>query len=179
MRVLHNRVLITDIRGRRTPLEFDPTLMCERLVGLGEVDLVGIDEVSDGPLEVVIRSRTPRPTCGAGGGPVWSKGERTVTVVDLPAFGRPLCLRWRKRRCVCPNGGCGVASFVEQDPGIAPERGLLTSRARRWATVRSVASVVRSKMLLQSWVVIGIRSTPKSPVGAKHCWKPTLPGSGR
>ena len=80
-------------------MEADPTRMCEKLVGLGDVDLVGINDSGEGaPLEVVIRSRKPRPSCEACGGPVWSKGERTVVLVDLPAFGRPVRLRWRKRR---------------------------------------------------------------------------------
>ena len=118
-------------------MECDPARMCELLVGLGEVDVVGINDAGEGaPLVVVIRSRKPRPVCGACGGSVWSKGERSVVLVDLPAFGRPVRLRWRKRRWACPNSECGVGSFVEQDPAIAPERGLLTSRAARWATTQ-------------------------------------------
>jgi len=118
-------------------VETDPTRMCELLVGLGEVDLVGIDDGGEGtPLVVVIRSRRPRPTCDACGGWVWSKGYRTVVLVDLPAFGRPVRLRWRKRRWMCPNTDCEVSSFVEQDPTIGPARALLTSRAARWATVQ-------------------------------------------
>ena len=112
-------------------MECDPARMCELLVGLGEVDVVGINDAGEGaPLVVVIRSRKPRPVCGACGGSVWSKGERSVVLVDLPAFGRPVRLRWRKRRWACPNSECGVGSFVEQDPAIAPERGLLTSPGR-------------------------------------------------
>ena len=55
-------------------MEADPTRMCEKLVGLGEVDLVGInDPGEEAPLEVVIRSRKPRPLCESCGGSVWSK----------------------------------------------------------------------------------------------------------
>ena len=118
-------------------METDPKRMSELLVGLGDVDLVGIDDRGDGePLEVVIRSRRTRPSCGACGGPVWSKGYRSVVLVDLPAFGRPVRLRWRKRRWTCPNPDCAVGSFVEQDRGIAPVRALLTSRAARWVTTQ-------------------------------------------
>ena len=103
--------------------------MCELLVGLGEVDLVGInDPGEDAPLEVVIGSRKARP--------VWSKGYRSVVLVDLPAFGRPVRLRWRKRRWTCPNPDCALRSFIEQDPKIGPQRALLTSRAARWVTVQ-------------------------------------------
>ena len=77
-------------------MEADPTRMCELLVGLGDVDLVGInDSGEEAPLEVVIGSRKARPLCVACGGPVWSKGERTVVLVDLPAFGRPVRLLGR------------------------------------------------------------------------------------
>ena len=113
-----------------------PARMCEKLVGLGEVDLVGINDSGEGaPLGVVIGSRKARPVCVACGGPVWSKGYRTVVLVDLPAFGRPVRLRWRKRRWTCPNSGCALRSFIEQDPTIGPQRALLTSRAARWVTV--------------------------------------------
>ena len=88
-------------------MEADPTRMCELLVGLGDVELVRIDDPGEGaPLEVVIHSRKPRPSCEACGGRVWSKGYRSVVLVDLPAFGRPVRLRWRKRRWTCPNPGC-------------------------------------------------------------------------
>ena len=94
-------------------MEADPTRMCEKLVGLGDVDLVGInvdlvginDSGGGAPLEVVIHSRKPRPSCEACGGRVWSKGYRSVVLVDLPAFGRPVRLRWRKRRWTCPTLG--------------------------------------------------------------------------
>ncbi|MCQ3805108.1 MAG: ISL3 family transposase [Acidimicrobiia bacterium] len=117
-------------------METDGRRMCEVLVGLGEVDLVGIEELSGDRLRVTIRSRGPRPVCGECGGRVWSKGDRLVRLVDLPAFGRPVRLRWRKRRWVCPRPTCAVGSFAEQDLSVAPERALLTSRAGRWATAQ-------------------------------------------
>ena len=118
-------------------METDPTRMCELLVGLGDVDLEGVNDLGEGvPLEVVIRSRRPRPMCEACGGQVWSKGYRSVVLVDLPAFGRPVRLRWRKRRWTCPNPDCEVRSFIEQEPEIGPVRALLTSRAARWATTQ-------------------------------------------
>jgi len=73
-------------------VETDGRRMCEVLVGLGEVDLVGVEELSGDRLRVTIRSRGPRPVCGECGGRVWSKGDRLVRLVDLPAFGRPVRL---------------------------------------------------------------------------------------
>ncbi|MXW07472.1 MAG: ISL3 family transposase [Gammaproteobacteria bacterium] len=112
----------------------DPTLMCELLVGLGVVDVVGVEERSNGSLWVTVRTRSERPVCDVCGGRVWSKGDRPVGLVDLPVFGRPVRLWWRKRRWMCADPSCGVGSFVEQDLSVAPQRALLTSRAGRWAT---------------------------------------------
>ena len=67
-------------------MESDPTLMCELLVGLGEVDVVGINDDGKGPLWVTVRSRSSRPVCQSCAGPVWSKGDRPVRLVDLPVF---------------------------------------------------------------------------------------------
>ena len=85
---------------------------------------------------MVICSRKARPVCEVCGGLVWSKGYRSVVLVDLPVFGRPVRLGWRKRRWMCPNPECGVRSFIEQDLGIGAVRALLTSRAARWVTVQ-------------------------------------------
>ena len=71
-------------------METDGRRMCELLVGLGEVDLVGVEELAGDRLRVTIRSRGPRPVCGECGGRVWSKGDQSVRLVDLPAFGRPV-----------------------------------------------------------------------------------------
>ncbi len=118
-------------------MECDPTRVCELLVGLGDVEVIGVDDGAEGPLRVHIRGRAPRPLCGGCGGLVWSKGERSVELVDLPAFERPVRLVWHKRRWRCPRSGCAAGSFSEQDCAIAPQRALLTARAGRWATRRA------------------------------------------
>ena len=43
-------------------------------------------------------------------------------LVDAPAFGRPVRIVWRKRRWLCPEPGCEVASFVEQNEQVASPR---------------------------------------------------------
>ena len=73
-------------------MEYDPTRMCEMLVGLGDVEVLGIDDKEGAPLRVRIRRRVPRPPCGGCGGLLWSDGERPVVLVDLRAFGRPVRL---------------------------------------------------------------------------------------
>ena len=116
-------------------MERNPTRICELIVGLGEVEVLGVEDEPGAPLVLHVRTRA-RPTCGGCGGPVWSKGPAPVELVDLPAFGRPARLVWHKRRWRCPAGDCGVGSFTEIDERIAPARSKLTARAGRWATVQ-------------------------------------------
>ena len=111
--------------------------MCELLVGLGDVEVLGVDDEAGAPLRVSVRLRTPRPGCERCGGVVQSDGERAVELVDLPAFGRPARLVWHKRRWRCGDGDCAAGTATEQDPQIAPAREKLTTRAGRWATRQS------------------------------------------
>ena len=126
----------------------DPSRVSEVLVGLGGVDVVGGVVREGEPLEVVVCLKG-RPRCGECGGVVWSKGKRDVRLADRTAFDHAVRLVWRKRRWRCPSSVCGAASFTEQAAWIAPQRGGLTSRAGRWATVqvgrwgRTVAEVAR------------------------------------
>ena len=115
-------------------MEVDPTRMCELLVGLGDVEVVGVDDEAGELLGVHVRGRAPRPDCDGCGGRLWSDGERQVKLVDLPAFGRPVQLVWHKRRWRCPASDCAASTVTEQDPRIAPPRERLTTRAGRWVT---------------------------------------------
>ena len=81
-------------------MEADPTRMGGLLVGLGDVDLVGINDLGeDGPLEVVPRFREPRPVCDGCGGRMWPKGYRSIV------FGGPSGLQPGRYGC----GGGNVA----------------------------------------------------------------------
>ena len=116
-------------------MEENPTRICELLVGLGDVEVLGVDDESSGPLEVRVRTRR-RPRCGGCGGAVWSKGSAPVSFVDLPAFRQPVRLMWHKWRWRCPAAGCEVGAFTEVAEQIAPARAPLTARAGRWATLQ-------------------------------------------
>ena len=111
-------------------METDATRMCALLVGLPAVTVVGVAEWPRW-LRVVIAAESERPSCC--GRPVHRHGVREVELVDLPVFGRPVRLAWRKQRWRCPV--CGAA-WTEQDPTIASARCALTTRAARWATVQ-------------------------------------------
>ena len=56
-------------------MEQDPTRMCELLVGLGEVDVLGVDDELSGPLVVHVRTRC-RPVCWGCGGAGVVQGHR-------------------------------------------------------------------------------------------------------
>ena len=97
-------------------MEVDPTRVCELLLGLGDVEVLGVDDDVGAPLRVHIRRQTSRPVCEVCGGPLWSDGERAVELVDLPAFGRPA------RLCGTSGGGAAHSRAVRraQSPSRTP-----------------------------------------------------------
>ena len=115
-------------------MECDPTRINEILVGLEDVEVVGVEDFEGRPLRVHVRWRSLRPLCGGCAGVVWSHGCRQARLVGMASFGRPVRLVWHKHRWRCPNSGCGVKTFTGQDPAIAPSRALMTTRAGKWAT---------------------------------------------
>jgi len=113
-------------------VEVDPTRMCELLVGLPAVNVVAVDDRADAVV-VHIESRVGRPGCAACGAPAWVKDRPPVEMVDLPCFGRPARLVWRKHRWCCPDRDCAMGTWTAEDPRIAPARAAMTDRAGRWA----------------------------------------------
>jgi transposase len=123
--------------------------MCERLVGLPAVNVLGVDDEREDMVVVHIESRATRPGCPACGTPAWVKDRPPVELVDLPCFGRPARLVWHKHRWRCPDDDCALGSWTGEDPRIAPARGAMTDRAGRWVCEevgrlgRTVAEVAR------------------------------------
>jgi transposase len=116
-------------------VETDPTAACELLVGLGDVNVLGIDDMEpDEPIRVHVETRRLRPGCERCGMAAAVKDRPLVELVDLPAFGRPTRLVWRKHRWPCPDATCLIGTWTEQEPGIAAARLALTDRAGRWVT---------------------------------------------
>ena len=119
----------------------------ELLVGLPEVDFLGVEERAGGVLAVHVQQGGDRPGCiGCGARPM-VKDRPVVELVDLAYAGRASRLCWHKVRWECPNPDCEVISWTWDDPRIAAARQSLTDRAARWATVqvgrfgRSVAEI--------------------------------------
>ena len=104
--------------------------MCALLVGLPDVRVLGVGEWPQW-LRIVMMTDVDRPSCCDR--PAYRHGVREVTLVDLPVFGRPARLVWRKQRWRCPS--CH-RSWTTQDPRIASTRCQLTTRAARWATLQ-------------------------------------------
>jgi transposase len=124
--------------------------MCELLVGLSDVDIVGVDDPEPGWLVVVIAAREQRPNCERCGSPAWVKDHREVDLVDLPAFDQRVILRVIRTRWCCPAYRCGVGSRTREHLDVAPAGHRLTTRAARWATeqvgryARSVSEVAEA-----------------------------------
>ena len=114
-------------------MEVDPTRMCELLVGLSDVDIVGVDDPEPKWL-VVVAPRESRPVCGRCGTAAWVKDRREVDLVDLPAFDQQVILRVVRTRWRCPRSICGIGSWTIEHPEIAPAGHRLTTRAGRWVT---------------------------------------------
>jgi transposase len=62
------------------------------------------------------------------------KERPVVTYVDLPVFGTPMRLSWRKHRLWCPDQACARSSWTAGDHRIAAKSCLLTTRCAKWAT---------------------------------------------
>ena len=112
-------------------METDATRKCALLVGLHDVVVVGVEDCPSW-LRVVVTIDATRPACACGG-VVHRHGVRDVELVDLPSFGRPSRLVWRKQRWRCIT--C-MRCWCDEDPEIATSRCGLTTRAARWATTQ-------------------------------------------
>jgi DNA-directed RNA polymerase subunit RPC12/RpoP len=113
----------------------DPTEILEALVGLKDVRVLHYRRrASDVELcieRVVEDIRCPRCQHRAH-----VKERPVVTYVDLPVYGAPMRLTWKKHRMCCRNEECVTRSWVLRDHRIAAKNCLLTTRAAKWATVQ-------------------------------------------
>ena len=121
---------------------------CDLLVGLKGFHVLGVAE-RHGRVQVVVESAPAPMGCQACGVIAQSRGRRDVLLVDVPCFGRPVRLTWRKRTWRCNEPQCAIKMFTEQDEALARPRALLTTRACWWAIVQirgehaSVAGIAR------------------------------------
>jgi transposase len=101
-------------------VETDPTVMCELLVGLGDVNVLAVDDVDpDEPIRIFVETRWLRPVCEQCETSAVVNDRPVVDLADLHVFGKPARLVWRKYRWVCPDDPCPAGSWTEQEPRIA------------------------------------------------------------
>lgn len=119
-------------------MEIDPTRVCEVLVGLPDVDVLGVTEpAEDGsPLVIEIASRADQGWCPECGVKARLKDSTPVVLVDMTCFGRPARLVWHKQRWWCAQPECQGGSWTVSDERIALRRARLTDRAGRWVTAQ-------------------------------------------
>lgn len=109
--------------------------MCALLVGLPDVNVLAVDDDDPAtPLRVHVETTADTVGCAACGTRARVKDRRSVALVDLPGFGRPVVLVWHKRRWCCVEPDCSTATFTETDRRIAAPRAKVTDRAGRWVT---------------------------------------------
>ena len=91
-----------------------PCDRCDLIIGVDCLHVTGAERDERGRLVVTVESEPTVMGCPACG--VVARGHRRneVTLVDAPAFGAPVRIRWRNRRWVCPDAGRPVASFDER-----------------------------------------------------------------
>jgi transposase len=113
----------------------DPTEILEALVGLKDVRVLHYER--RGPdVALVIEQVVKDASCPTCQRPAQVKDRPRVTYVDLPVFGAPMRLTWKKHRLRCVHEGCPQGSWVLRDHRIAAKNCLLTTRAAKWATLQ-------------------------------------------
>jgi transposase len=117
-----------------------------------------IDDVTDQGDRILVRARTPGgpvacPGCRALSGRVHGYHQRTLA--DVPVDARPVVLRVRVRRLVCPTQGCR-RTFREQLPGVLNRYQRRTPRLvfQVGAVVRQVAGRAGARLLSALAVVV-------------------------
>lgn len=80
-------------------------------MGLEGFHVIEVAEVG-GRVRVVVESAPGPMGCPVCGVVVASRGRRDVRLVDVPCFGRPVELVWRKRTGRCAKSACTVKAFT-------------------------------------------------------------------
>ena len=102
---------------------------------MGLKDVRVLAYVRRGPdVELMIEQVVEQVRCPVCGEQARVKERPVVHYVDLPVYGTPMALAWKKHRLRCVNPSCAKKSWVFEDHRIAAKQCLLTTRAAKWAT---------------------------------------------
>jgi transposase len=119
--------------ARSTFVVTDPTQILEALVGLKDVEVLHLER--RGPqVELAIQQKTGVILCPGCAERARVKDRPQVRYIDLPVYGCPMRLCWKKHRMHCVNPDCATRSWMLGDHRIAAKKCLLTTRAAKWAT---------------------------------------------
>jgi transposase len=105
----------------------------EELVGLRNTRICSIERDRDSWVITVEQPRT-QGGCLACSNFAVVKERPLMRLVDLPAFGHPVVILWRKYRMECLNDICSIQTWTIHDPRICSTRTSLTARCARWVT---------------------------------------------
>jgi transposase len=118
---------------RSTFVVTDPSEIVRALVGLKDVRVLAYERW--GPrVELVIEQVVEEVRCPACAERARVKERPVVHYVDLPVYGTPMSLAWKKHRMRCVNERCPKKTWMLSDHRIAAKQCLLTTRAAKWAT---------------------------------------------
>ena len=102
---------------------------------MGLKDVRVLQLARHGPnVELMIEQVVDGARCPVCGGATQVKERPVVRYVDLPVFGVPMHLAWKKHRLRCVSPECPKKTFSLSDHRIAAKNCLLTTRAAKWAT---------------------------------------------
>jgi transposase len=122
-------------KARSTFVLVHPTEILGALVGLKDVRVLHYQR--SGPkVELMVEQVVVDVRCPACRGRAQVKERPVVHYVDLPVYGTPMALAWKKHRMRCVEKSCAKKSWVLEDHRIAAKHCLLTTRAAKWVTVQ-------------------------------------------
>ena len=105
---------------------------CDLLVGLEGFHLMSVTRTSQA-LVLDVESCNQLAGCPGCGVIAQGHGRVVVEVIDAPWAGVPARIRWFKRRWICREHTCQIATFTEQNHSVCAPRARLSVRAIRWA----------------------------------------------
>jgi transposase len=147
----------------------DPTAV---LFGLEEeFSVLSVRRIEAGAVRVIVEQTAregPCPACGVLSSTI--KDRPLMRLRDLPAFGQPVQLWWRKRRLVCAEAECPTRTFTQTAAAVRP-RGRVTERLRdRVAT--AIASGNRAVSEVAAEYGVSWPTAHRSLIAAAARWLP-------
>jgi transposase len=122
-------------KARSTFVLREPRQILRARVGLKDVEVVHLEHRGR-HVELMIEQVPGIVLCPTCHSRAQVKERPVVHYVDLPVYGTPMSLAWKKHRLRCVNGTCAKKSWVLEDHRIAVKNCLLTTRAAKWDTVQ-------------------------------------------